>query len=229
MTAIKLVIFDCDGVLVDSEYLSSKVKAELLTDAGFATTGEELSERYNGMTFEDTLIAIEKQIDIPLSANLLDKAHSEFVRRIDSELLAIDGVRDLVNSLDLPYCICSNSISENIKKMLQATGLYDLFEGKIFSAPETGSKKPKPAPDVFLSAAKSFNIAPENTVVIEDSVPGATAAVAAGMRVIGFTGGTHVYPGLADALTDVGAATVVNRHKDIKAVITAMESWQDVL
>lgn len=229
MSALKLVIFDCDGVLVDSEYLSAKVKAELLTNAGFPTTGEELSERYAGMTFEDTLKAIEKQIDIPLSANLLSQAHSEFVRRIETELAPIDGIRDLVASLDLPYCICSNSVGENIQKMLQTTGLYDLFEGKIFSAPEVGSKKPKPAPDVFLFAAKSFNIAPENTVVIEDSVPGTTAAKAAGMRVIGFTGGSHAFPGLADALTEAGASTVANRHKDIKAVINAMNEWNDIV
>lgn len=229
MSTIKLVIFDCDGVLVDSEYLSAQINAELLTAAGFPISAEELSERYTGMILKDALTLIEKQIDIPLSASLLDKAHEEFDRRVKTELMAIDGVRDLVNSLNVPYCICSNSVHNNIKTMLTITGLYDLFEDKIFSAPEVGSKKPKPAPDVFLYAAKKFNMAPQDCIVIEDSVTGTKAATAAGMRVIGFTGGNHAYPGLADALTQAGAATVVNRHNNIKAVIKAMETWNEIL
>lgn len=227
MPNLQLIIFDCDGVLIDSEYLSAQINSELLTEAGYAISAEELSERYSGMIFSDTLKIIEKEADIPFSASLIDKAQSEYAKRLKSELMPIDGVRDAVEKLNLPYCICSNSVSANIKQALSLTGLDDLFEDRIFSAPEVGTKKSKPAPDVFLFAAKSFQVEPQNVIVIEDSVTGITAAKAAGMRVIGFTGGSHAYRGLGDILTEAGAETVVTRHKDVPAVIDALAEWRD--
>lgn len=229
MPQIDLVIFDCDGVLVDSEYLAAQIESQLLTDAGFEISPEELSERYAGLVFIDILKDIEKQSTIPLSATLVDRVPELFRSRMESELRAIDGVRDAVQAIaaKYPYCLCSNSKSADIKNMLTTVGLYDLFENRIFSAPEVGTKKPKPAPDVYLFAAEKLKAKPANTIVIEDSVHGVHGATAAGMRVIGFTGGSHAYPGLADALTEAGAETVISRHSNLAKVVKVMSEWRD--
>ena len=103
--------------------------------------------------------------------------------------------------------------------------MLPLFEGLIFSSLETPSRKPKPAPDVFLYAAEKMRANPRNTFVIEDSVHGVTGVRAAGMRVIGFTGASHSYPGHADALTEAGAETVIRRWTDFGGVLDALSDW----
>lgn len=223
----ELVIFDCDGVLVDSEHLSAQINAELLEAAGIPITAAQLSERYAGLILTDTLQAIEQETDTPVSASLIDQSATLFLERITTDLIPIDGVRQSVERLRLPYCICSNSTSESIKMMLSLTGLYDLFEGRIFSAPEVGTRRSKPAPDVYLYAAEQHHLDPSRVVVLEDSVHGVSAARAAGMRVIGFTGASHVWTGLSDALMEAGAETTISRHADLPAVVDAMGRWHD--
>ena len=230
MPQIDLVIFDCDGVLVDSEYLAAQIESELLAKEGYEITPEEISERYAGLIFLDILKEIEKQSDVPLSVSLIEKVPELFKKRMKDELLGIDGAREAVEAVAklYPYCICSNSKSQDIKHMLTIVGLYDLFENKIFSAPEVGTGKVKPAPDVYLYAADKMHAKPENTIVIEDSVHGVRGAVKAGMRVVGFTGGSHAYRGLADVLTEAGAETVIAHHTDLPAVLKAMSEWKDI-
>lgn len=111
--------------------------------------------------------------------------------------------------------------------MIDRTRILPLFKGRIFSALETPSRKAKPAPDVFLHAANTLGANPANTFVIEDSVHGISGAVAAGMRVIGFTGGAHSYPGHADALTEAGAETVIRRWADLGGVLAALSMWSE--
>ncbi|RCK99997.1 MAG: family IA [Candidatus Tokpelaia sp. JSC189] len=227
MSKSEFVIFDCDGVLVDSEYLSNQINAELLTKSGYTITAEKLAERYAGLVLTDTLKAIEQETDIPISANLIKLSEDLFIERIKTDLIPIDGVRQSIERLHLPYCVCSNSASANIRTMLTLTGLYDLFEKCIFSAPEVGTMRSKPAPDVFLYAAKQYQVSPANVIVLEDSVHGATAAKNAGMRVVGFTGGSHAWLGLADALMKAGAETTISQHIDLPAVIETMEHWTE--
>jgi len=231
MANIKLVIFDCDGVLVDSEYLAAQIHAELLSRAGFPITEQEMIEHYTGLSFADILQIIEKTADKPVSAALLDQADTLFKQRLKQDLTAIAGVRDCVETirrqLHLPYCICSNSASANIKTMLEQVKLYDLFRGRIFSAPETGSKKTKPAPDIYLFAAEKAGVAPGACIVLEDSVHGAKAAVAAGMRVVGFTGGRHARPRLSGDLMEAGVETVIARQSDFPATIRALDTFQE--
>jgi len=227
MTKPEFVMFDCDGVLVDSEYLAAQINAELLTAAGYPIAAEDLSERYAGFIFTDVLKDIEREAALPLSARILDKSATLFLERVKTDLVATDGIRKAVEALTLPYCLCSNSESQTIKTMLTTVGLYTLFEGRIFSAPEVGSKRGKPAPDVFLYAAEQNKVDPARVIVVEDSVPGVTAAKAAGMRVIGYTGARHSYAGHADTLTDAGAETVIARHTDLAATIAAMSEWHN--
>ena len=225
MNNIQLVIFDCDGVLVDSEYLASRIEAKLLTDAGYPIDPQTMSERFSGMNFRETLLEIEQEGAVPLSASLLGQSDRLIDLALETQLDIIEGVDQTVRRMKYPKCICSNSSSDRLGISLGRTGLYRLFEPHIFAAYEVGTKKGKPDPNVFQFAAKRLNAAPQATVVIEDSVHGVTAAAAAGMRVIGFTGGSHTSPGHADRLTDAGAETVVARFADIPGVIEAFSVW----
>ena len=225
MKNIQLVIFDCDGVLVDSEFLAARIESKLLTDAGYPIDPIEMSERFSGMNFKETLLQIEAEGTVPLSASLLEQSDRLVDLALGSQLEIIEGVAATVRKIKHPKCICSNSGSDRLGISLGRTGLFRVFEPHIFAAHEVGTKKGKPDPNVFLFAAKRLNALPGKTVVIEDSVHGVMAAVAAGMRVIGFTGGSHTYPGHADKLIEAGAETVVARFIEIPGVIDAFEVW----
>lgn len=227
MAAFDLVIFDCDGVLVDSELIAARVEAELLTAAGYEISAEDLAERYAGLTFTDILLSIEKQAAIPLQANLIEQSETLVDKRLATEVRAIDGAHAAVASVTLPRCICSNSTAHRLDAMLERTRLKPLFEGRVFSSRDTPTGKPKPAPDVFLHAAKVMGADPRRTLVVEDSVPGAHGAREAGMRVVGFTGASSTYPGHADALTEAGAETVIRRWADFPGVMAALSEWSD--
>ena len=227
MTRPDLIIFDCDGVLVDSEIIAARVEAELLTLAGFEITPEELSESYAGLTFKDIMLRIEEKSRIPFQASMIDQAEALTDKRLAKDVRAIDGAREAVASVSGLRCVCSNSSSQRLDMMLGRVGLKPYFEGRIFSALETPSGRPKPAPDVFLFAAKTLDADPARTFVIEDSVHGIAGAKAAGMRVIGFTGASHSYPGHADALTDAGAETVIRRWPELKPVLAALAEWSE--
>ena len=227
MSKPDLVIFDCDGVLVDSEIVAARVEAELLTRAGFEISPEELAETYAGLTFKDILLEIERKSSIPFQASMIDQAEALIDRRLAAEVRMIEGARSAVAGVTQPKCICSNSRTDRVTLTLGKTGLLSHFEGLIFSSLETPSRKPKPAPDVFLHAAQAMRANPANTFVIEDSIHGVTGARAAGMRVIGFTGASHSYPGHADVLTDAGAETVIRRWADLGGVLAALCEWSD--
>lgn len=222
-----LVIFDCDGVLVDSEVIAARVEAELLTEAGYEISGEELSEVYAGLTFKDIMLRIEEQSQILFQASLIGRAEELVDRRLAAEVRIIEGAREAVAAISGKRCICSNSTPERLDIMLTKTMLKPLFNGTVFSSCGEVLMKPKPAPDVFLHAATTMKADPANTFVIEDSVHGIAGAKAAGMRVIGFTGAAHTYPGHADVLTEAGAETVIRRWADFSSVLLALSEWSD--
>lgn len=222
-----LVIFDCDGVLVDSEIIAARVEAELLTSAGFEISAEELAETYAGLTFKDILMRVEEKSNIPFQASLIDRAEELVDRKLRSDVRIIDGAREAVATVTVPRAVCSNSRKERIEFMLEKVRLLPFFAGSIFSGLDIPSKKTKPAPDVFLYAAEQLGANPKNTFVIEDSVHGITGARAAGMRVIGFTGAGHSYPGHADALTEAGAETVIRRFAELGSTIAALSEWSE--
>jgi HAD superfamily hydrolase (TIGR01509 family) len=227
MPSLDLVIFDCDGVLVDSEIIAARVEAQLLTASGYEIEPEEIAERFAGLTFTDMLLRIEAESAIPFQASLIGECETLLDRRLAAEVRAVDGVQQAVLAVGPNRAICSNSTQERLDLMLTRTGLKPLFDGRIFSASDTTFKRPKPEPDVFLLAAEKLGAEPERTFVIEDSVHGIAGAKAAGMRVIGFTGASHSYPGHADRLTDAGAETVIRRWSDVIPVIEALSAWAD--
>ena len=228
-TGFDLIIFDCDGVLVDSEIIAADVESKLLTEAGYPISAEEMGERFAGMTWQNILFEVEREASIPLSASLLDKSEKILDLRLAQEVTAIPGIPAALAKIDLPRCICSNSTSQRLDTMLTKVGLKPLFAPHIYSAKDLGPDRVKPKPDIFLHGAAQFDLAPSQVIVVEDSVHGVHAARTAGMRVIGFTGASHTYPSHADRLTDAGAETVISRMADLPGVIAALAEWEGVL
>ncbi|NUS20503.1 MAG: HAD family phosphatase [Mesorhizobium sp.] len=222
-----LVIFDCDGVLVDSEIIAARIEAELLTSAGFEISAEELAETYAGLTFKDIMLRVEEKSQIPFQASLIDRAEELVDRKLRADVRIIDGAREAVAAVTAPRAVCSNSRTERVEFMLDKVRLLPFFAGRIFSGLDIPSKKTKPAPDVFLYAAEKLGANPRNTFVIEDSVHGITGARTAGMRVIGFSGAGLSYPGHADALTEAGAETVIRRWGELSSTIAALSEWSE--
>lgn len=221
-----LTIFDCDGVLIDSEILAARVDCEFLQEIGFEITAEELAHRFAGFTTERIFQVIGEELGRAVPEAFIRKVEVETDRRLASEVVAIPGVHEMLDRLEGPRCICSNSRGERLKLSLGKAKLWDRFRPYVFAAREVGEGRGKPEPDVFLHAARIFEVEPGEAIVIEDSVTGVTAGVRAGMRVIGFTGASHSWPGHAEALTDAGAVTVVRRLVEIPRIIEAMHEWR---
>ena len=202
-----LVIFDCDGVLIDSELLSIRADRECLAECGIALSFEEVLERYTGISFAAMVADLEARHG-PLPADFADRHRRHLWPLFDKELRAIPGVTAALDSLTCKTCVASSGRPERLKHALSLVGLYDRFQPHIFSAAEVPHGKP--APDLFLLAADRMGVAPARCVVIEDSVPGVIAAVAAGMTVIGFVGASHCRAGDAARLSAHGAAAVID-------------------
>lgn len=222
-----LVIFDCDGVLVDSEIIAARVDAGILTAAGFPIEPEEFAELYAGLTFKDILLRVEAESKIPFQARLIDESERLLDQRLKAEVRALDGAHEAVASVKGKRCICSNSTLPRLDFMLDKVRLKPFFAGHIYSARDNPGIRHKPAPDIYLQAAEKEGARPASTFVIEDSMHGVTGAVAAGMRVIGFTGASHSYPGHADQLTEAGAETVIRRWADFPGVLAALSEWSE--
>jgi HAD superfamily hydrolase (TIGR01509 family) len=183
-----LVIFDCDGVLVDSEVLSCQCLVELLRRYGVALDLETAFTHFLGrssVAIVDHYLGLGRNLPADFGAVLQASIRDSFAR----SLTATPHVEKLLRSLDIAYCLASSSNLERINFSLAFTGLGGLFEGRVFSAEMV--PEGKPAPDLFLYAAARMGARPERTLVIEDSVSGVQAAKAAGMRVWGFVGGSH--------------------------------------
>jgi HAD superfamily hydrolase (TIGR01509 family) len=219
MNDIKFIIFDCDGVLVDSEIIGIRIEVELLHSAGCAISVEQLTERFSGMSWGDILLILEKESGLNLKDQLLSKTEAELDERIPAEVRAMDGVRVVLEQLQYPRCVCSNTKMSRLEAMLTNVGLKDYFAPNIFSAKDLGEGRAKPKPDIFLLGAERMGFDPSQTLVVEDSVHGVQAARAAGMRVIGFTGGSHTYPDHSRNLLGVGALKTISHMRDLPTVI----------
>ena len=209
----ELIIFDCDGVLIDSEVIAARIEAEELTALGIPITAEAVTRRFLGVSDKDMRAAIEGDIGHRLPDDHEARNAMLIEAAMTSELRAIPGVREVTERLSIPFCVASSSTHGKLKHTLGLTGLYDLFAPNIFSTIEVA--RGKPAPDLFLHAADRMGARPEHCLVVEDSIAGVRAATAAGMYPVGFTGGSHCGPGHADRLREVGAAIVIDRLEDL--------------
>jgi len=217
-----LYAIDCDGVLIDSEIIASEVDAEMLEEEGFKITPEEIHHRFAGLTILEIKATVEEELGRSLSEDFVDRHREELNKRLEEEVDVVEGVHDMLDMLaDAQRCVCSNSSPERLQLTLTRTQLYTRFDPNIFSAVAVGTKRPKPDPNVYSYAATHFGVDPAQTVALDDSVFGVTAAKRAGLRVIGFTGASHTWHGHADALTDAGADTCIHRLTDLPATAAA--------
>jgi HAD superfamily hydrolase (TIGR01509 family) len=200
-----LVIFDCDGVLIDSELLSIRADRECLVECGIELSVDEIRERYTGISFAGMVADLEARHG-PLPGDFAARHRRRLWPLFEQELQAIPGVTEILDSLACKICIASSGRPERLKHVLSLIGLYDRFHPHIFSATEV--PRGKPAPDLFLHAATKMGV--ERCVVVEDSIPGVIAAVAAGMTVIGFVGASHCRPGDAARLAAHDAIEVID-------------------
>lgn len=220
-SAVTLLIFDCDGVLVDSEPIANKILSETLTALGRPITARECLRTQVGRSLADILRETEALVGHVLPGNVADEMNARLFARFRRELRAIEGVAEALAALPGPRCLASSSRPERIDLALSVTGLASSFQHR-FSAIQVAHGKP--APDLFLLAAHEMGAAPSRAIVIEDSVAGVVAARAAGMRAIGFVGGGHATSDLAARLKAAGAEHVIAVMRDLPATISSLLS-----
>lgn len=216
-----LVIFDCDGVLVDSEALVVHLEAEMLTTAGFPIAAEQILRRFTGLSYDSMLSAIGEDFGRPVPPAVGDGILRESMALFPARLEAVPGISDVLERLAQPRCVASSSDLERIELSLRVCDLARHFAPEsLFSAEmvENG----KPAPDLFLLAADGMGVAPEECLVIEDSPPGVQAACAAGMKAVGLVAGGHVQPGLDRRLEEAGAAQVFRTAAELGRYLRAL-------
>jgi len=212
-----LVIFDCDGVLVDSEILAHELLAEMMTELGRAMTTAEAVHAFAGRRLTDVLTLVEGT----LGRNIPDEIGQRYGRRLADrlrrELKPIPGVKAAIGELPYRRCVASSSSLERVRLSLEVTGLTQLFGDNVFSATQVAHGKP--APDLYLFAARTMGVAPPDCIVVEDSPLGVSAAVSARMMTIGFVGGRHASPDLAQNLSTAGARMVISSMRELPAAI----------
>lgn len=202
-----LVIFDCDGVLVDSEPLANRVLQERLAAVGLHLPLPEVMRTFVGRTREACIALAGEMLGRALPRDFAAEWDRVLYRRLRDELRAVEGVADALGRLAIPYCAASNSSPERLRLGLEATGLWPRFEGRAFSAEEV--ENPKPAPDLFLHAARTLGALPSRCAVVEDTPTGVRAGVAAGMTVFAFAAADH-----ADRAALAAAGGRIFHHMD---------------
>lgn len=183
-----LVIFDCDGVLVDSEPIANHILTTMLNEAGLVITYEETCRQFTGLSNEACIAEAERMLGSPLSPTFLDEFLERELETLRKGVEPVPGVVDVLTDLRMPVCVASSGMPEKIRTTLGGTGLLPFFEGHIFSV--AAVERPKPAPDIYLYAAREMGTPSERCAVIEDSPTGAQAGVAAGMTVFGYAAET---------------------------------------
>ncbi len=215
----KHVIFDCDGVLVDSEPLSMEIDRDILAENGIAMTVEEVGAQFIGLTFEAFIDRIESDYRIKLPADVTQDKNRRLLALYERKLKPAPGIHAILARMKLPMSCASNSPRHRVEAAFRIAGLTTYFGERIITFEDVAHGKP--APDVYVEAAKRARVSPQACLVIEDSVAGVTSAAAAGCHVIGFTGLAHDGAALSKTLLGLGAQKVVNRHADLPAAIAA--------
>jgi HAD superfamily hydrolase (TIGR01509 family) len=223
VSAARPFLFDCDGVLINSEVIAVATERAHLAAAGLIYSEVEFVSRFTGLTQAAFAAALEADSIVqrgqPLPIGLFAAIKAAVKARYPAELRAIDGVNDLLARLTGPRAVASSSERETLHVKLKLVGLHGAFDPHIHSGDDVVHGKP--APDLFLRAAAGLGVDPAGCVVIEDSVNGVRAGVAAGCEVWGFTGGGHADPGLAQRLIAAGAARVFDSFPAMAAFVRA--------
>ncbi len=197
----ELIIFDCDGVLVNSEPIADRIFMEVLTSEGFPLSMEDSKKWFTGYSLQSCLETIEGHFGRPVPEHLPQKYYDTLFAEFKRSLLPIPGIHEALDNIPYPICVASSGAHEKMQISLSHTGLLDRFAGRIFSATEV--KHGKPHPDLFLHAAKQCGALPEHCAVIEDSIPGVHAGIAAGMSVFAYINPPN--PQQAEVFSESGA------------------------
>ena len=187
--AFRLVIFDCDGVLIDSEPIANRVFRDQLAAVGLDLPIETVMSTFVGNTKDGCIELAGRMLGRPLPANFGDRWDRELFAALREEVKPVQGIPELLASMRIPYCVASNGNPDRMQLALEAAGLLRFVDGRIFTASQVA--RPKPAPDLFLHAAKTMGADPRDCAVIEDTSTGTKAGVAAGMKVFGYAGAPH--------------------------------------
>jgi HAD superfamily hydrolase (TIGR01509 family) len=218
-----MVIFDCNGVLVDSEPLATAIVSEEFMRAGFALTPDIVARYFTGRRPADMFAEVEMAAGRKLPDHFATTVTGATLRRFRAELRATPHTVQALSWLRGPKCVASSSPIERIRLSLQSTDLIRFFEPNLFSASEV--KNGKPAPDLFLYAATKMRTKPGDCIVVEDSAVGVAAGVAAGMTAIGFIGGSHAGAPLSQQLRAAGARIVINDMRALKSAVMELRGW----
>lgn len=213
-------MFDCDGVLIDSEVIAIEIEVAALTEVGVRLTAAELAHRYVGVSGSAMRRSVAEEYGVDLTDafwnDLRDRSHAALAEGVQP----VAGMAEVVERLTVPYCLASSSSHVRIELSLRTAGLIHLFPpGLRFSAEDVD--RGKPAPDLFLLAARSLGVDPQDCVVVEDSPYGVQAAVEAGMDVIGFIGGGHADQAWEGRLRKAGATTIAATAVELQAELTS--------
>jgi HAD superfamily hydrolase (TIGR01509 family) len=222
MAQPELIIFDCDGVLVDSEPLACRAVSEGLAGLGIALPPEDVMARYTGWSAASMYGDIEQRLGVQVTPGQRDAIGRQVQALLAAHVLPLPGVDEALAELRAAcrVCVASSSAPSRIAASLQRAGLGRHFGAHVFSAHEVAHGKP--APDLFLHAAARMGCAPAACLVVEDSVAGAQAARAAGMACLGFTGGGHATPALAEALRAQGVLLVFGHMRELPALVRGL-------
>lgn len=223
MTNDWLLIFDCDGVLVDSEILAIRAEERVLAEVGMAMTADEIADTCVGLSYPSMMALLEERFGRPVPDGLEERIQIEAKANFESDLTEVAGIGQLLEDSSMHRCVASSGTPERISLSLNTTGLIDQFEDDaIFSAVlvENG----KPAPDLFLYAANVMGFEPARCIVVEDSPYGVEAARSAGMTPVGFTAASHIRPATVEKLTTAGAAHIASTAAELAATIARVTS-----
>jgi HAD superfamily hydrolase (TIGR01509 family) len=218
-----VVIFDCNGVLVDSETIAGAVLAQAFTRAGFPIDAETVARRFHGRRLDDLVAVAESTTGKTLPQHFTAAATLEMLRRFRAELRPLPHAAHALTWIRGPKAVASSASIDRIRGSLELTGLLRFFGSRLFSA--TDVPHGKPAPDLFRHAAAKMQVDPADCIVVEDSAAGVGAAVAAGMTAVGFVGGSPTPDQLADELTATGARTAVADMRHLKSAIADLRGW----
>ena len=212
-----LIIFDCDGVLVDSEVISCRAHADVLSRHGYPITQQQVFDRFLGRSTRQANSEVEAELGRALPDDFHVQLQDELFRSFEADLEAVPHIHSALDAIAQAVCVASSGSHQRMNVTLGRTRLYDRFAPNIFSASQVSNGKP--APDLFLFAASQLNVSPERCLVIEDSVPGVTGGRAAGMTVLGFHGGCHCRPGYGEDLRVAGATATFDDMRQLPGLI----------
>ncbi len=212
-----LIIFDCDGVLVDSEVISCRVHAEMLTRHGYPISTEQVFDRFLGRSSRQAYLEVEAELGRSLPDDYHSELQDELFASFATTMEAMPHIDAALAAITQPVCVASSGSHARMRVSLGRAKLYDRFAPNIFSASQV--QNGKPAPDLFLFAAAQMATAPERCLVIEDSIAGISGARAAGMAVFGFHGGGHCRPGYGDTLRAAGATLTFDDMRQLPGLI----------